>query len=97
VLVHILQDARYLQTARISKLLWLDLNLPGQSKFLYALIENDELSAPVDPKVQAQASQEQAAAEEAEEKTLKFESAIDFIRKDLEKTNSDEDKINHYL
>ena len=65
----------------------------GQSKFLYALIENDELSAPVDPKVQAQASQEQAAAEEAEEKTLKFESAIDFIRKDLEKTNSDEEKL----
>lgn len=64
----------------------------AQSKFLYVLIENDELSSPgaASPPPGASGA---VSDEEKEDKNETFQNAADQIRKELEKNNSDEGKL----
>jgi hypothetical protein len=64
----------------------------AQSKFLYALIENDELSSPAAPAPPPGATGAEAD-EEKEDNTEGLKSTADKIREDLEKTNSDEEGL----
>jgi hypothetical protein len=64
----------------------------AQSKFLYALIENDELSSPAAPAPPPGATGAEAD-EEKEDKSEAFSNAADQIRKELDKFNSDESKL----
>ena len=64
----------------------------AQSKFLYALIENDELSSPAAPAPPPGATGA-APDEEKEDNTEALKSTADKIREDLEKTNSDEESL----
>ena len=65
----------------------------GQSKFLYALIENDDLSSPAPPPPPPGAPGSEEAGEAAEDKSEAFSNAADQIRKELDKFNSDESKL----
>jgi hypothetical protein len=65
----------------------------GQSKFLYALIENDDLSSPAPPPPPPGAPGSEEAGESAEDKSEAFSNAADQIRKELDKFNSDESKL----
>ena len=69
------------------------LKASAQSKFLYALIENDELSSPTPPAPPPGATGASEPDEEKEDKNEAFQIAADQIRKDLEKYNSDEGKL----
>jgi hypothetical protein len=64
----------------------------AQSKFLYALIENDELSSPAAPAPPPGATGAEPD-EEKEDNTEGLKSTADKIREDLEKSNSDEESL----
>ena len=64
----------------------------AQSKFIYALIENDELSSPDAPAPPPGATGAEPD-EEKEDNTEALKSTADKIREDLEKTNSDEESL----
>lgn len=68
------------------------LKASAQSKFLYALIENDELSSPAAPAPPPGATGAEPD-EEKEDKNEAFQNAADQIKKELDKTNSDESKL----
>lgn len=70
------------------------LKASGQEKFLYALIENDELSGPsAPPAAGATGAGATAAGEEKEDNTDVLKSTADKIREDLEKSNSNEENL----
>lgn len=70
------------------------LKASGQEKFLYALIENDELSGPsAPPAAGATGAGAPAAGEEKEDNTDVLKSTADKIREDLEKSDSNEENL----